>query len=173
MPYELLAYAAESSRDLGAGVSGAGGWGAPRTAYLLTAAMADATLRTGVIMPSAKVDGEWNGYDETAQWEILIALGAQTRVALKMLQDKLGMQLEMHWEETARTVCANAVGLARELVRSGAGPWVMPPCARCREIIGYCLCSLQIHAYFLLGFTPVMIAATCRQSADEAVAVEA
>jgi len=154
-------------------MNGTAGWGAPRTAYLLTAAMADATLRTGVIIPSAKATGEWNGYDEIAQWEILIALGAQTRVALKMLQDELGRQIEVHWEETARAVCANALRLVAELVRSGAGPWVMPPCARCREIIGYGLCSLQIQAYFLLGFTPVMIAATCRQSADEAVAVGA
>lgn len=35
------------------------------------------------------------------------------------------------------------------------------------EVIARALCSLQIQAYFRLGFTPVMIAARCRQSADE------
>src|SRR5262249_4398896 len=76
-------------------------------------------------------------------------------------------QIEMDWEETARVVCAEALTLARKLVTSDTGPWVMPECAHCREVIGNGLCSLQIQAYFLMGFTPDMIAETCRQSAEE------
>lgn len=153
---------------MGAYVNGAA-W-APRAAYLLTAAMADAAMREGAVVPCDEMDDEWNSYDEAAQRDILIALGAQARVALKMLRDKLGMQIEMDWHETARAVCPEALALARQLVKSETGPWVMPKCGHCREIIGYGICSLQIQAYFLLGFTPVMIAATCRQSADEATA---
>ncbi|MGH3164456.1 MAG: hypothetical protein ACRDN0_01000 [Trebonia sp.] len=152
-------------------MKGAAAWTAPRIAYLLTAAMAEAAVQAGAIVPDGEMGAEWNSYDETAQWEILIALGAQTRVALKMLQDKLGMQIEMDWGAAAPTVCTAAA--ARQLVRPGTGPWVIPQCAHCREIVGYDLCRLQIQAYFLLGFTPVMIADTCRQSADEAVIVGA
>ena len=142
-------------------------WTAPRAAYLLTAAMAENSGRAGVIAATDEMSDEWNGYTERKQREILIALGAQTRVALQMLRDKLGMEIEMDWEETARVVCAEALALAHKLVTSDTGPWVMPECAHCREVIGNGLCSLQIQAYFLMGFTPDMIAETCRQSADE------
>lgn len=173
MPNRLLASSVGSCADMGQHMTRAAAWAAPRIAYLLTASMAESAMRADAIAQSGEMGDEWNSYDETAQWEILIALGAQTRVALKMLQDKLGLQIEMDWGTIPRTVCADTVTTARQLVRSAAGPWVIPQCAHCREIVGYGLCSLQIQAYFLLGFTPVMIAATCRQSADEAVAVGA
>lgn len=142
-------------------------WTAPRAAYQLTAAMADNSEHAGVIAATDAMSDEWNGYSEPEQHEILIALGAQTRLALQMLREKLGMQIEMDWDETARVVCAEALAFAHELVTSDEGPAVMPECAHCREVIGNGLCSLQIQAYFLLGFTPGMIAETCRQTADE------
>jgi hypothetical protein len=147
-------------------------WTAPRAAYLLTAAMADNSEHAGVIAATDAMSDEWNGFSEDGQREILIALGAQTRLALQMLREKLGMQIEMDWDETARVVCAEALALEHELVTSDDGPWVMPECAHCREVIGNGLCSLQIQAYFLLGFTPGMVAETCRQSADEAQSVD-
>ena len=120
-------------------------WEAPRAAYLLTAAMADNAHRDGAIMPGNDgMNAEWGGYDEAAQQDILAALGAQTRLALRMLREKLGIDIEMDWESTARVACAH-----------------------CREVIAKAMCSLQIQAYFRLGFTPAMIAAMCRQSADE------
>ena len=143
-------------------------WTAPRAAYRLTAAMADNSEHAGVIAATDAMSDEWNGYTKAKQREILIALGAQTRVALQLLRDKLGMQIEMDWDETARVVCAEALVFAHALVASEDGPWVMPECAHCREVIVNGLCSLQIQAYFLLRFTPSMIAETCRQSAGEA-----
>lgn len=148
-------------------------WTAPRAAYLLTAAMADNTEQAGVIAATDAMSDEWNAYTEAEQREILIALGAQTRVALQLLRDKLGMEIEMDWGETARVVCAEALVFAHALVASEDGPWVMPECAHCREVIANGLCSLQIQAYFLLGFTLSMIAETCRQSAGEATAAAA
>lgn len=142
-------------------------WAAPRTAYLLTAAMADNSGQAGVIAATDAMSDEWSGYSVAEQREVLIALGAQARVSLQLLREKLGMQIEMDWDEVARVVCAEALLLARELVSSGEVPRVMPECAHCREVIGNGLCSLQIQAYFMLGFTPGMIAETCRRSAEE------
>ena len=70
-------------------------WAAPRAAYLLTAAMADNSERAGIIAATDAMSDEWNGYSEAGQREILIALGAQTRVSLQLLRDKLGRQIEM------------------------------------------------------------------------------
>ncbi len=140
---------------------------APRTAYLLTAAMADNTHQAGAIVAGDDMSAEWGGYDESAQRDILAALGEQTRFALTMLKDKLGAEIEMDWDSTAREVCSEALAAARELVRPEPGEWSLPECAHCREVIAKAMCSLQIQAYFRLGFTPVMIAAKCRQSADE------
>lgn len=142
-------------------------WDAPRVAYLLTATMADNAEQVGAIIPSDDMSAEWRSYGESEQQDILTALGAQTRLALRMLHDKLGMEIEMDWDSTARIVCSEALAAARELVRPRSGGWVAPQCAHCREVIAKAMCSLQIQAYFRLGFTPGMIAAMCRQSADE------
>ena len=143
-------------------------WAAPRVAYLLTAAMADNTQQVGAIVPSDDMSAEWNGYDEVEQQDILAALGAQTRLALRMLHEKLGIEIEMDWNSTAQVVCSEALTAARQLVRSEHGAWVPPQCAHCREVLAKAMCSLQIQAYFRLGFTPAMIATMCRQSADDA-----
>lgn len=143
-------------------------WDAPRVAYLLTATMADNAQTLGTIVPSEEMSAEWFGCDATAQQDILAALGAQTRLALKMLHDKLGMEIEMDWEPAARVVCSEALLTARELIKPTPGAWASPECAHCRENIAKALCSLQLQAYFRLGFTPAMIAAMCRQSAEEA-----
>lgn len=122
---------------------------APRAAYLLTAAMAD------------------NTHDESGQRDILAALGEQTRVALTMLRARLGAEIEMDWDSTARVVCSEALAAARELVRPEPGEWSLLECAHCREVIAKAMCCLQIQAYFRLGFTLVRIATMCRQSAGE------
>jgi hypothetical protein len=140
---------------------------APRVAYLFTAAMADNTQQAGAIVPADDMTAEWGGYDESAQQDILAALGVHTRHALRMLHEKLGAEIEMDWDSTARVVCSEALGAARELVRPEPGEWILPECAHCREVIAKAMCSLQIQAYFRLGFTPARIAAMCRESADE------
>lgn len=140
---------------------------APRVAYLLTAAMADNTQQAGAIVPGDDMSTEWGGYDQDAQRDILDALGGQTRVALKMLHDKLGMEIQMDWDSTAREVCSQALAAAWELVAPEPGAWELPECSHCREVIAKAMCSLQIQAYFSLGFTPANVAAMCRQSADE------
>jgi len=144
-------------------------WDAPRAAYLLTAAMADSTGQAGAIVPGDDMTAGWAGHDERAQQEILAALGAQTWLALEMLRDELGVEIEMDWDRTARAACSAAViEAARELIKSKPGTRAAPECAHCREIIAKAMCSLQIQAYFRLGFTPLMIAAMCRQSATAA-----
>ena len=99
---------------------------ASRIAYLLTAAMADNTARAGTIVPGDDLSAEWGGYYKCAQRDILAALGAQTRVALEMLHDKLGVEIEMDWESTAREVCSEALASARELVAAEHGAWTLP-----------------------------------------------
>lgn len=145
-------------------------WDAPRAAYLLTAALADNTA----------FGTEWVGYDEGAQQDILTALGAQTRLALRMLHDKLGMEIEMDSggmpdradagiaEGAVRSACGEAAVAASELIKPSPRRGVAPECAHCREIVARTMCGLQIQAYFRLGFTPAMIAGTCRQSAGKA-----
>lgn len=165
MPNVLLAQSGRAPPRAGAVVNAP--LDAPRSAYLLTAAMADNTEQAGAIVPGDDMSTEWGGYDESAQRDILDALGEQTRVSLKMLHDKLGVEIEMDWESTAREVCSEALAAARELVRPEPGAWALPECAHCREVIAKAMCSLQIQAYFRLGFAPAKIAAMCRQSADE------
>lgn len=140
-------------------------WDAPRAAYLLTAAVADNAAQVGAIVPGDEVSAEWTGYDRITQLEILAALGAQTRLALTMAHDRLDMEIEMEWDCAARQVCSEALAATRELISSGHGPLAAPECAHCRQIIARAMCSLQIRAYFRLGFTPAMIAAMCRRSA--------
>lgn len=140
---------------------------ASRAAYLLTAAMADNTQQAGAIVPGDDMSTEWGGYDQSAQRDILDALGGHARDALKMLRDKLGVEIEMDWDSTARVVCSEALVSAWELVAPEPGTWELPECSHCREVIAKAMCSLQIQAYFGLGFTPANIAAMCRQSADE------
>jgi len=142
-------------------------WDAPRDAYLLTAAMADNAGHAGTFAPRDGMTAEWDGHDESAQHDILAALGAQTRLALTMLRDELGVEIEMDWRSTPRAVCSQALAAARELIKPKRGARATPECAPCREIIAKAMCSLQIQAYFRLGFTPLMIAAMCRQSANE------
>jgi hypothetical protein len=167
-------------------------WEAPRVAYLLTAAMADNPQQARAIVPvNGDINLEWGGYDEAAQQDILTALGAQTRLALGMLRERLGTEIEIDWESTgwestgwestgwestdwesrARAACSHAFAAVLAAVRELVGPdpraRVTAQCAHCREVIAKAMCSLQIQAYFRLGFTPAMIAAMCRQSADE------
>lgn len=145
-------------------------WDAPRAAYLLTAALADNTA----------FGTEWVGYDQGAQQDILTALGAQTRLALRMLHDKLGMEIQMDSggmpdradhgiaEGAVRSPCGKAAIAAREFIKPSPRPAAAPECAHCREIVARTMCGLQIQVYFRLGFTPAMIASTCRQSAAKA-----
>jgi hypothetical protein len=165
MPNVLLAQPGRSPPGAGAAVNAP--VDAPRVAYLLTAAMADNTEQVGAIVPGDDMSTEWGGYDESAQHDILAALGEQTREALKMLHDKLGVEIEMDWHSTAQVVCSEALATARELVRPEPEAWTLPECAHCRDVIVKAMCSLQIQAYFRLGFTPAKIATMCRQSTDE------
>lgn len=128
--------------------------------------MADNTHQVGAIVAGDDMSTQWGGYDERTQRDILAALGEHTRVALTMLSDKLGTEIEMDWG-TARVVCTEALAAARELVRPGPGEWSSPECAHCREVIAKAMCSLQIQAYFRLGFSPVMVAERCRESVDD------
>jgi hypothetical protein len=140
---------------------------APRAAYMLTAAMADNTQRAGAIVAGDDMSTEWGGYDESAQRDILAALGEQTRVAPTMLRNRLGAEVEMDWGSTARVVRSETLASVRELIRPEPGEWSLPECAHRRKVIAKAMCSLQIQAYFRLGFTLAKIATMCRQSADQ------
>ena len=140
---------------------------APRVAFLLTAGIAENTEQAGTIVPGDDLSAEWGGYDKRAQRGILTALGAQTRGALEMLHEKLGAEIEMDWDSTARVICSEALASARELITPEPGAWTLPECSHCREVIVKAMCSLQIQAYFRLGLTPAMVAAMCRESAGE------
>ncbi len=146
-------------------------WDAPRAAYLLTAAMAGSAPRSGPVVPGDDIGAEWAGYDQSTRQDILAALGAQTRLALRMLRDKLGLEIEMDSGGAARIACARALAAARDLIYPPEGvprAAVAPECPRCTETIARALCSLQIQAYSRMGFTPAMIAATCRQAGRKA-----
>lgn len=165
MPNMLLPQSGRPPPGAGAAVNAP--LDAPRAGYLLTAAMADNTEQAGAIVPGDDMSTKWGGYDESAQHDILAALGEQTRAALTMLHDKLGVEIEMDWHSTAQVVCSEALATARELVKPEPGTWTLPECPHCREVIVKAMCSLQIQAYFRLGFTPAKIAVMCRQSAGE------
>lgn len=131
--------------------------------------MAEHSGQAGVLASTDAMSDEWNGYSEAEQEQILIALGAQVRLSLQLLRDKLGVGIEMDWTDTARAVCDEALEFSRALVMSEEGPGAVPECAHCREVVGNGLCGLQIQAYFLLGLTPALISRACRRAARYSV----
>lgn len=130
-------------------------WPAPRTAYLLTAA-------------AAEDDGQaawdiWRELPAAAQADVLRALAAQCRVALRAMP--AGHILGLDVSALAAEICREAF-TAMQALLDEERPWDAPACPHCRKEMAGALTSIAVSAGRGAGLSAELIAYHCRQAAD-------
>jgi len=128
------------------------GWPAPRIGYLLTAAMAGRRYGEASEM--------WRDLDESAQFDVINALGAQARLAVA----EAGVPLEIDFTGLAAAHCPDALAAAKAAYED-SGPWLPPQCPRCRELVASVLADIQIQAGAAAGMPPSYVDLICRGQA--------
>jgi hypothetical protein len=127
-------------------------WTAPRIGYLLTAAMAG--RRYG------EASGMWSRLDETTQWDVITALGAQARLAVA----EAGVPLEIDFTGLADSRCPGVLAAAKSAYE-GCVPWRPPQCPHCRELVASALAEIQLQAGIASGMPPSYVDLICRGKA--------
>jgi hypothetical protein len=127
-------------------------WVAPRIGYLLTAAVAGQRYDEAAAM--------WRELDELTQSDVIEALGAQARLAVK----EAGIPLEIDFTGLADASCTEAFDAARSAYE-GSGPWQPPQCPHCRELVASALAEIQLQAEVAAGMSPSYVDLICRGKA--------
>jgi hypothetical protein len=127
-------------------------WAAPRIGYLLTAALAG--RRYG------EASGMWRDLDESAQSDVITALGAQARLAVA----EAGVPLQVDFTGLADPGCPEALAAARSAYE-GSGTWQSPQCPHCRELIASALAEIQLQAGVAAGMPASYVELICRGKA--------
>jgi hypothetical protein len=127
-------------------------WPAPRIGYLLTAALAG--RRYG------EASGMWHGLDETAQSDVIAALGAQARLAVA----EAGIPLQIDFTGLADSRCPEALTAAKSAYE-GRMPWQPPQCPHCRELVASTLAEIQLQAGLAAGMPQPFVDLACREKA--------
>jgi hypothetical protein len=127
-------------------------WTAPRVGYLLTAAIAGRRY--------AEAAGMWRALDESAQCDVIRALGTQARVAVA----EAGVQLEVDFTWLADRRCPEALTAAKSAY-AGTGPWEPPDCRRCRELVALALAEIQLKAEVAAGMPASYVDLICQGKA--------
>jgi hypothetical protein len=127
-------------------------WEAPRIGYLLTSAMAGHRFD--------EASATWRALDEPAQCEVITALAAQARQAVR----EAGIPLRIDFTGLADTSCTEARGAA-EAAYEGTGPWQPPQCPHCRELVASALDEIQLQAWVAAGMPPSYVDLICRGKA--------
>jgi hypothetical protein len=127
-------------------------WAAPRIGYLLTAAMAGQRYDEAAAM--------WRDLDERAQTDVILALGAQARLAVQ----EAASPLEIDFTGLADASCAEALPAARAAYE-GSGPWTAPQCPHCRELVASAMAEIQLQAEVTAGIPPSYVDLICRGKA--------
>ena len=125
---------------------------APRLGYLLTAAMAGRRYDEASTL--------WRELDESTQCEVITALSAQARLAVR----EAGIPLQIDFAGLADTSCTEARATA-EAVYDGTVPWRLPQCPHCRELVASALAEIQLQAGVAAGMSPSYIDLICRGNA--------
>jgi hypothetical protein len=124
-------------------------WEAPRIGYLLTSALAGQRYD--------EASATWRELDEAAQRDVIIALAAQARLAVR----EAGMPLQIDFTGLANTSCAEARPAA-QAAYEGTGPWQPPQCPHCRELVASALAEIQLQAVVASGLPPSYFDLICR-----------
>ena len=127
-------------------------WEAPRIGYLLTSAMAGRRYD--------EASATWRALDEPAQGDVIIALAAQARLAVR----EAGIPLKIDFTGLADTSCSEARPAA-EAAYLGTGPWQPPQCPHCRELVASALAEIQLQAAVACGMPPPYVDLICRGKA--------
>jgi hypothetical protein len=127
-------------------------WEARRIGYLLTSALAGQRYD--------EASGTWRELDESAQCDVIIALAAQARIAVR----EAGIPLQIDFTGLATTSCAEARPAA-EAAYAGTGPWQPPQCPHCRELVASALAEIQLRAGVAAGMPPSYVDLICRGKA--------
>ncbi len=127
-------------------------WAAPRTGYLLTAAMAGHRY--------SEASGMWRELDEPAQSDVITALGAQARVAVA----EAGVPLQIDFTSLADSRCTGTLAAAQTAYEA-AGPWEPPRCPHCRELVASTLAEIQLQAMVAAGMPASYVDLICRGKA--------
>ena len=127
-------------------------WEAPRIGYLLTSALAGQRYD--------EASAAWRELDESAQCEVIIALAAQARLAVR----EAGIPLQIDFTGLADPRCAEARPAAEGAYR-GPGPWQPPQCPHCRELVASALAEIQLQAGVAAGMPPSYVDLICRGKA--------
>ena len=125
---------------------------APRIGYLLTSAMAGRRYD--------EASAAWQELDESAQCDVIIALAAQARLAVR----EAGIPLTIDFTGLADTSCAEARPAA-EAAYLGTTPWQPPQCPHCRELVASALAEIQLQAEVAAGLPPSYVDLICRGKA--------
>lgn len=140
-----------------------GPWQAPRTAYLLTAATAENDGEGG--------DAIWAALDDRGQADVLTALGAQARLAIRDALAQLGETSLGNMGSLARVgmeICAEAMNGFTALLsdpRPGDPPWEPHPCPHCRKFTAMTLTAVIYRISELTGTSAEILAHACRRAA--------
>ena len=124
-------------------------WEAPRIGYLLTSALAGQRYE--------EASATWRELDEAAQCDVIIALAAQARLAVR----EAGIPLKIDFTGLADTSCTEARPAA-EAAYAGTGPWEPPQCPHCRELVASALAEIQLQAEVAAGMPPSYVDLICR-----------
>jgi hypothetical protein len=127
-------------------------WAAPRIGYLLTAALAGGRY--------AEAAARWRELDEPAQSDVIQALGAQARLAVR----EAGRPLTIDFSELTCTSCPDALGAAQSAYE-GSGSGAFPPCPHCRELVASVLAQIQVEAEVRAGIPPSDVDLNCQGKA--------
>jgi hypothetical protein len=131
-------------------------WQAPRTGYLLTAAVAAANV--------AEADQLWDELDHDAQVDVLTALGAQARLAVST--SLAPGRYEGFSRDFATEACSVAHDAFNALVSDE--PWAVPECSHCRRWLASTLCSMSVQLARHRGMSAEVFAHECRETAERA-----
>jgi hypothetical protein len=128
------------------------GWDARRIGYLLTSALAGQRYD--------EASATWRKLDESAQRDVILALAAQARLAVR----EAGIPLQIDFTGLATTSCAEARPAA-EAAYEGTAPWQPPQCPHCRELVASALAEIQLQAEVAAGLPPSYVDLICRGKA--------
>jgi hypothetical protein len=127
-------------------------WAAPRIGYLLTAAMAGRRYGEARDM--------WQDLDESAQSDVITALGAQARLAVA----EAGVPLNIDFTCLAYPSCPEALAAVQSAYQ-GSRQWQSPHCPHCRELVASALAEIQLQAGVAAGMPASYVDLICREKA--------